>query len=307
MKSTIIRSVLLMCLTPVIFAQKSDEEHFSERFSFSLFTAYNPLSFTSYNNAVLKITNDVRTDPYYIEPQGTVETIRGIPEYSGSISYRIYGPWSAEACFSYSEVSAFWEFYPRSGFQPPNHVTTAHYQQLDFSMRSYGILGRYEFDLFDNVVLTGSFGMEYYIPSIVISWQNSINARGPVREIGNNLKDRMTFHVSDQTIGGIVKCGVQWKALDHFRMNLGVRYRLASAKDMTGHGTFYSGSTRVYRFSGQLVESENYFGIDGKEISNPGFSFPPHYSFMYTEPQKTKPVDFSLSSFGFLLGVDIFL
>ncbi len=275
-----------------------------QRLSLSLASTYFFNPWDNYNNALARVTDRIRLDPYFVEPEGYYEEINGDLALQGTLSYKILGRIAARVTGQYGQSSSQFEFYPEPDKLPESAYSDAFHQELNWEYWSVGAGASYQVPVANRWHLKISADVERYSAHLNLKWRQSYYADGPLPE---DEGDIVQANFEDQTWGGRLTAAVQWQCAGPLVLVAGASYRFTEFDQLEGPAAYSNFYLENVPFTAALVEAPNYFGVRIKEKGAGEYDFfLPPLTFLTSPDENARvPAKVDLSSFGLTLGIQV--
>ena len=274
------------------------------RFALAIASTYYFNPWNNYNDALAKVADRIRLDPYFVEPEGYYEEINGDLALQGALSYGVTGRVSARVTGQYGHSSAQFETYPQPGKAPAYAYSEGFHQSLDWDWGAIGVGASYLIPLRRGLELNVLAGVERYLAHLDLQWRHSYFADGPVPE---NEGVSVQANLQDETWGGNLAIAVHWQVAGPLALLAGTSNRFAQFDELTGPATYNDYNIDQGPFKAELVEAPNYFGVRIKERPEGDYDFVlPPLTFLTSPDDNVRvPAKVEMNSFGLTFGLQV--
>jgi len=311
------------CAAPVAAQDRGVLRHL-DRVSLSVTAGYQLNPWDDYNGALDKVTRHIEQDPFFPNPTGQYDKIKGDASVGATLGIRAFRGLHVLVDGRYGQVGAdFDTFTDTTGVPEPEVFSPAHHQTMDFSFRSLGLGLGYAVPLTDAFEVQPKVTVGRYRAELDLSWRHFRDARGRLPEDSDEGRS-LSASLDDQAWGVQLGLDVSWEVFSNVSLLAEVQYRSAVFDKMRGRA---SGEEVIYyygpappesgvsdkSFKVELVKASNYFGIRPVEIPEDYSTNISALTFR-TEPLSLSkeerrrvrdPASIDLKSFGFRAGFRI--
>ncbi len=249
----------LLCLAFVICTQsvRAQEENTPwlsfERLAVTAGSTYHFVPWKKYNESMSLAQTAISYDPYYQDPGGEFEKIRGDVTLGFALGYRIVGGLSVNLNGGYlttGSLSTVWYSRGIGGW-----IIS---QKVNIDVPYYGIGIRYERDVTQRLSVAAS-GCISRFPAL-FSFENKRDWVGQSRIVH-------TASLRETRYGMMYKFELFYRAFGPLSINTSIDYRWLRYPELSGNGTYtwetenLPPSASSYSFKARLGEAQGYFGI----------------------------------------------
>lgn len=211
-----------------------------------------------YNSALETVTERIRYDPAFINPQGSYEKIRGDLRQQSGLRVRIFRGLYAGLDYQWGSTAARFHFFPN--LEGTRFSSPAFDQHIELNTWAVGVGLTYLKTIGSRFNLMLSFFRDRYDHKLALNWQSDRFASGEMpADEGNYLS--VDFATQQWTARFNFSAGIKlWGPL---RLITGVQYRRLKWTDIEGQATYRPGYTpQEDYFPVRLVHKFNYFGVE---------------------------------------------
>jgi len=274
------------------------------RLSLSVHTSYHFSPWKNYNAATDTIAQIVRIDPFFVEPRGYEERIRGDATVEGVLAYEIFEPVQIVVRGTYGRLEAGLEFYPILEGLPSSTWSPAFEQRVSFSLPSLGLGLQYRRPLRERLEFLVTLTADRYFSRLKIDSKINSWAVGPV---ANGPHERVQADFKKNKFGYRISGIASYHLFGPLQLNAGIEYRVIKFHGLTGSGVFTWRWGYQVPFFAELVEGPDFFGVRGWQ--DPGHTMPyvlPQLPYLpYAEVGERIPATINLTSLGLSVGLRI--
>jgi hypothetical protein len=271
-----------------------------ERLAVTAGSTYHFVPWKKYNESMSLAQTAISYDPYYQDPGGEFEKIRGDVSFDFALGYRIVGGLSVNLNGGYlatGSLSTVWYYRGTWGWIMS--------QKVNIDVPYYGIGIQYERDVTQRLSVAAS-GCISRFPAL-FSFENRRDWVGQSRIVH-------TATLRETRYGMMCRCDFLCRAFGPLSVNASVNYRWLKYPNLAGNGTYtYKDEgappySRSYPFGARLGEAQGYFGI----ILSPEDQAHTNVGVLYDLWERTsaprvynnqQPAVLNLSGFGISVGI----